>query len=278
MAGRPLKEGLDYASWDVGILDGDERIDELIDSQGIAAFTVYFYLVNKAYATHGYYLDWGYHLCATTARRLGRGACAEFVRNCVEMCLQIGLFDKGLFAECGILTSRGIQKRYWEVAKNRQGRGERRKYWLLDPPPKKEENAEGLVPYTKNANYEPPKCDYEPPKCDSSKGTERKYTLSLARPRGKHQNVMLTDEQYEDIKRRIPEADAYIEAFSAKLHDRGYTYADHYATLLSWWESDRKRSRRKNKGVYLSGNFDAEEFFNRAVNHGRPKPKGNENG
>lgn len=104
------------------------------------------------------------------------------------------------------------------------------------------------------------------------------YTLSLARPRGKHQNVMLTDEHYADIKQKIPDADAYIDSFSVKLHDHGYTYADHYATILAWWKSDKKRRRPHKKAQASSGgSFDANEFFNKAVEHSRRK-EGEENG
>lgn len=282
MAGRPPKEGLDYSEWDLWVLDNDKKIDALIEAQGALAFVVYFYLTQHAYAEHGYYLEWDYDSCPSTARRLGRGVSAEFVRNCVEKCLQVGLYDKGLFETHGVLTSEGIQKRYWKVAKNRTSRGEARKYWLLDASFQNEEDPEGLVSHTPKPNYEPPKFNYEPPKCAESRVEQRRdITLSLARPRGKHQNVMLSDEQYADIKAKIPDADAYIDGFSAKLHDKGYTYSDHYATLLSWWASDQKRKRKsgsRKKASAGGGSFDTNEFFTRAVEHGPRNLKGEDHG
>lgn len=278
MAGRPPKEGLDYSEWDLWVLDNDKKIDALIEAQGALAFVVYFYLTQHAYAEHGYYLEWDYDSCPSTARRLGRGVSAEFVRSCVEKCLQVGLYDKGLFESHGILTSEGIQKRYWKVAKNRTSRGEARKYWLLDASFQNEDDHEGLVSHTPKPNYEPPKFNYEPPKCTESRVEQRRdITLSLARPRGKHNNVMLTEEQYDDIKAKIPDADAYIDGFSAKLHDKGYTYSDHYATLLSWWASDQKRKRSRKKTAATGGSFDTNEFFNKAVAHSR-KNEGEDHG
>ena len=272
MAGTPPKEGLDYSEWDLWVLDNDKKIDALIEAQGALAFVVYFYLTQHAYAEHGYYLEWDYDSCPSTARRLGRGVSAEFVKNCVEKCLQVGLYDKGLFESHGILTSEGIQKRYWKVAKNRTSRGEARKYWLLDASFQNEDDPEGLVSHTPKPNYEPPKFNYEPPKCTESRVEQRRdITLSLARPRGKHNNVMLTDEQYADIKAKIPDADAYIDGFSAKLHDKGYTYTDHYATLLSWWASDQKRKRKsgsRKKASAGGGSFDVNEFFEKATARG----------
>lgn len=156
MAGRPPKESLDYSSWDVSILDNDEKIDMLIDSQGIGAFTVYFYLCQKAFGTKGYYLEWNYSRCATIARKLGKGACAEFVKNVVDKCFQCCLFDKELFELHGILTSKGIQRRFLIVAKDRTAPKINEDFWLLD-----DKESAGLVSRTQKLNYEGSKLNYE---------------------------------------------------------------------------------------------------------------------
>lgn len=156
MAGRPLKESLEFSPWDVSILDNDEKIDMLIDAQGIAAFTVYFYLCQKAYGSKGYYLDWSYSRCATVARRLGKGASADYVKNVVDMCFQCCLFDKRLFELYGILTSKGIQKRYLPVAKARTAPQINDDYWLLD-----EEESAGLDLRTQKLNYQGSKSNYQ---------------------------------------------------------------------------------------------------------------------
>lgn len=150
MSGRRPKKGLDFIGWEVGVLDNDGKIDRLIESQGIAAFTVYFYLCQHAYATQGYYLDWSYSQCATTARKLGRGASAEFVKNVVDMCFQCGLFEKRLFEECGILTSRGIQRRYWNAIRDRVGKYEAKQFWLLTS-----EECQGFDLVTQKTDFPP---------------------------------------------------------------------------------------------------------------------------
>ena len=147
-AGRRPKIGLDFAGWEVGVLDNDGKIDRLIEAQGIAAFTVYFYLCQHAYATHGYYLDWSYSQCATTARKLGKGASAEFVRNVVSMCFECCLFDKRLFQQYGILTSRGIQRRYWSAIQERISKYEPKQFWLLKP-----EECQGFDLCTQNSDF-----------------------------------------------------------------------------------------------------------------------------
>ena len=131
MAGRPPKKGIDYAGWSVDIFDNDTKIDKLLDAHGWDGFGIYFYLCQRAYGGDGYFYKWGYDDCASTSRKMGGGIGSGTVRETVGYCLQIGLFDKGLFDRWGVLTSRGIQRRYWEVVKGRDVRTVISDYWLL---------------------------------------------------------------------------------------------------------------------------------------------------
>lgn len=129
-----FKKRIDYASWSVDIFSNDTKIDKLLDAQGWKGFGVYFFLCQMAFSGEGYFYEWCYDLCASTARKMGGGMGAETVENAVRTCLQIGLFDKRLFEEWGILTSRGIQKSYLVVlsSKNRTGTQIYKEFWLLD--------------------------------------------------------------------------------------------------------------------------------------------------
>lgn len=133
MAGK-LKKRIDYAGWSVDIFSTDIKIDKLLDAQGWIGFGVYFYLCQMAFGSEGYFYEWCYDLCATTARKMGGGVGAGTVKETVDYCLQIGLFDKGLFDRWGVLTSRGIQRSYLLVlkSKNRKGTEIIEDYWLLD--------------------------------------------------------------------------------------------------------------------------------------------------
>ena len=66
MAGRP-KQGIDYSGWSVDIFDGDKKIDKLLDAKGWKGFGIYFFLCQRAYKVNGYFYEWGYDDCATTA-------------------------------------------------------------------------------------------------------------------------------------------------------------------------------------------------------------------
>ena len=137
---RPPKEGIDYSEWDVDILE-DPKIDALLEATGCCGFVVFFYLCQRIYGTHGYYLPWSCKNASTVARRVGAGASAELVRTAVTVCLEEGLFDKGLFDTYGILTSRGIQKRFTRVIPKRSNKTVIREYWLLP-----QEKSAGAVP------------------------------------------------------------------------------------------------------------------------------------
>lgn len=150
MAGKPRKR-IDYAGWSVDIFSNDPKIDKLLDAQGWNGFGVYFYLCQMAFGSDGYFYEWCYDLCATTARKMGGGVGAGTVKETVDYCLHIGLFDKGLFDRWGVLTSRGIQKSYLVVlkSKNRKGTQIIEEYWLLDT--SNEKDYQGVVFVRKNS-------------------------------------------------------------------------------------------------------------------------------
>ena len=139
MAGKP-KQGLDYAGWAANMFDGDTKIDRLLDAQGWIGFSVYFYLCQMAYKFDGYFYRWSYADSASTARRMGGGVKSGTVEETVRYCLQIGLFDQRLFDEWNILTSRGIQRRFFAVIKDKRRRAVITDYWLLE----EDEKSEGL--------------------------------------------------------------------------------------------------------------------------------------
>ena len=145
MAGKPRKR-IDYAGWSVDIFSNDTKIDKLLDAHGWVGFGIYFYLCQMAFGSEGYFYEWCYDLSATTSRKMGGGIGAGTVKETVNYCLQIGLFDKGLFDRWGILTSRGIQKSYGAVLKSNKRTGTHiiKDYWLL------EEEFQGVIFVSKN--------------------------------------------------------------------------------------------------------------------------------
>lgn len=148
MPGKP-KYGLRYASIFSGLLDEDRRIDKLISSQGWRGVGIYMYLLLRAYGDYGYFTEWSFADCATTARKMGGGVSATQVQEAISCCVQVGLFDKGLLDTWGILTNTDIQEAYLAIVKGRRLKVFwRAEYWLLaEKPP-----AGSLVPCGQNEN------------------------------------------------------------------------------------------------------------------------------
>ena len=110
---RPNKIGLDYFPFDVGYFE-DDKI-QLIEAEfGVKGGYIAVRLLCKIYR-EGYFYQWGGDECLLFTKNAG----AEFVPNTVDEVVK-GLvrrcfFDKGCFDRFGILTSKGIQKRYFEA-------------------------------------------------------------------------------------------------------------------------------------------------------------------
>lgn len=93
---------------------------------------------------------------------------------------------------------------------------------------------------------------------------------------GLPENVTLTPEQYAHLGEIMGEyRDAYIRHYGSKKAKRGYTFANDYDALLSWWEHDReqwtvgKKRREQQQSrpkVGDAGNsFDENDFFDAAL-------------
>ena len=135
MPGRPPKKRVDSSTWSVEMFENEPKIDKLLDAQGWVGFGVYFYLCQRAYGTDGYFYRWSFDDCATIARKMGGGISAEKIRDVTEDCLLIGLFEKKLFEQFGVLTSRGIQKRYFDMISGRTCKGADERLLLSESPP-----------------------------------------------------------------------------------------------------------------------------------------------
>lgn len=198
MAGRPPKKGIAYAGWSVDIFDNDTKIDKLLDAYGWDGFGIYFYLCQRAYGGEGYFYQWGYDDCASTSRKMGGGIGSGTVRETVGYCLQIGLFDKGLFDRWGVLTSRGIQRRYWEVVKARDVRTVISDYWLLQ-----NEECKGLIKLPlnrdlskENANLPAGNSNYPEGNANFPAIKERKEKKSKGKQNAREEDAMQHREEF----------------------------------------------------------------------------------
>lgn len=131
---RPLKQGIDYFPLDV-VLDTKMQ---LIEAEfGLEGFALVVKLLQKIYGEQGYYCEWTDEVTLLFASKNGKGV--NVVSELIKGCLRRGIFDEGMYKTYGILTSRGIQKRYREA--KRGDISKIRPEYLLLSVPKNEVNA-----------------------------------------------------------------------------------------------------------------------------------------
>lgn len=124
---RPKKQGLDYFPLDVNV---DNKLEILESEYGILGFGFIIRLFQKIYA-NGYYLEWNQYSAALLKKEIGVEK--ETINEIINFCLDINIFNKPLYEKCGILTSKGVQKRYFTVCKRRKEVEIINEYLLVNP-------------------------------------------------------------------------------------------------------------------------------------------------
>lgn len=109
------KSGIDYIPLDVNL---DEKW-ELIEAEfGLTGFGVIVRLLQEIYGKAGYYIEWTTEVALLFARKVGLGG--GVVSEIVEAAIRRGMFDREKYDKYRVLTSRGIQKRYFEAVSRRK--------------------------------------------------------------------------------------------------------------------------------------------------------------
>jgi uncharacterized phage protein (TIGR02220 family) len=124
---RPLKEGLDYFPLDVDI-DQDDKIAMIEALHGAEGFAVVIKLLMKIYK-EGYAYEWNKREQILFSKRVNVDI--NSVEAIVNDCINEGLFNKNLYEQYNVLTSKGIQSRYLEAVKRRKEVNFNAKYFLI---------------------------------------------------------------------------------------------------------------------------------------------------
>lgn len=113
---RPIKQGLDYFPLDVGFLQ-DVKIRRIIRACGIQSIPILISLLSNIYRNDGYYLLWDSDMPFLIADEVGvsEGAVVETV----EKAVQVDFFNANMYKKYSVLTSVGIQKRFFDAVTRR---------------------------------------------------------------------------------------------------------------------------------------------------------------
>ena len=123
---RPPKEGLDYFPLDTVL---DTKFDLIEAEFGLTGFAVIVKLYQKIYGEFGYYCEWTKEVALLFSKKVGEGY--NVVSEIVSAAVKRGIFDKDLYEEYNILTSKGIQERYFEAVSRRLQIKTENKYLLV---------------------------------------------------------------------------------------------------------------------------------------------------
>lgn len=90
-----------------------------------------------------------------------------------------------------------------------------------------------------------------------------KWKKAKAAGYGEFENVFLSDEELEKLKRDVPGYEEYIEALSGYIKSTGKKYKSHYATIRNW---SRREKKENSKGkLQAKPSYNMNEIKRRAL-------------
>mgnify|MGYP000204091996 FL=1 len=144
------KGGLVYFPLDVAL---DDKF-ELIEAEfGLTGFAVIVKLFQKIYGDQGYYCEWTNEVALLFAKSIGLGV--SVVSEIVSASIKRGIFSQELYDKYHILTSKGIQDRYFEAVIRRKKVEVKKEYLLLNHAL----NLKNVVISSENVNIFPKNAD-----------------------------------------------------------------------------------------------------------------------
>ena len=123
---RQTKSGIDYFPLDVSMNDSMKLIEAEF---GLKGFAVVVKLWQKIYGGEGYYCEWTEEVALLFKSEVALGG--DVVSEIVNASIRRGIFDKEKFDKYGILTSKGIQTRYFEATNRRKELKVKKQYLLI---------------------------------------------------------------------------------------------------------------------------------------------------
>lgn len=112
---RPTKQGIEYFPVDVQF---DDKVELYIAECGAEGFGILVTIWQIIYQNEGYFVKNNDDLVLLVRRRIMSQA--SVISECIRCAVVRGVFDERLEKKYGILTSKGIQKRYLAAAKRKK--------------------------------------------------------------------------------------------------------------------------------------------------------------
>lgn len=179
---RPNKQGLDYFPFDIDFFD-DEKIEAISGEFGIKGEITAIKLLCAIYR-NGYFILWNEMLKMKLLHNLP-GVSPDLLDQIISRLVKWGFFEKSLFDSDRILTSRGIQERYFSAIKRRKN-DEKPPYLLVNV-------------------------------CNNPSGKELMHTKTTQRKEKENKEEI---SPYGDTKKGVPAGTALSPAYSKDLLEK----------------------------------------------------------
>ena len=209
----------------------DEKFDYIEADFGLMGFAVVVKLFQRIYGGHGYYCEWNNRVALLFAHKIGAGG--DVVREIASAAMREGIFSKEMFEKYGVLTSRGIQKRFADVAKRRKEIFDKPEYVLLDYAQNSgdvDNSGENVCNSSKNV------CNSETSKVKESKGKECKGKES--RTAAPPASAPLPDRNSLVLKYGEHNVARYELKFQSWQQRKGISGGISYARIAEWLIAD----------------------------------------
>jgi len=112
---RPTKQGIDYFPLDCQF---DDKIEMYLIEKGAVGLGVLISIWQMIYSNEGYYIKDSKDIHLLIKRKIDVDI--NEVSDCINVCLERNVFDEGKYKKHNILTSKAMQKRYFEAAKKKK--------------------------------------------------------------------------------------------------------------------------------------------------------------
>ena len=278
-----MKPGIDFFPLDVAL---DEKW-ELIEAEfGLTGFSVVVKLLQRIYGGQGYYCEWTNEVALLFAKKIGLGG--SVVSEIASASIKRGIFDKTLYDEYGILTSVGIQKRYFEAVSRRKSVKVDLRYLLVPYAQNFEndnKNEKNVDIFSKNddifeqSKVEKSKVKYNPPiPPQGGDGAESAETMfeKFWKAYPKKVDKKGSEKAFKNIKNICEEFEKIMAALERQKHSEqwnkdGGQYIPHPKTWLNQerWNDQNAAQRIGSFGYYSNSSFDPEEAFQNALERSR---------
>ena len=122
-----MGSGIPYFPLDVGL---DDKFKLLEAEFGIIGFGVVVKIFQKIYGDRGYYIEWTEDVALLFCAEIRQGG--GVVSEIISAAIRRGIFDTTLHEKYNILTSKGIQDRYFNAVERRKNVEAKEAYLLIN--------------------------------------------------------------------------------------------------------------------------------------------------